>query len=73
MRPQSKRDSALESAISTAIGFFIAWIANVLVVPFLFGVQMSIGQGFFHVLLFTVLSFVRQYAVRRAFARKEEK
>lgn len=63
---QSRAMSAVEAATSTAIGFGIAWVATMLVLP-AFGLPVSPGAGFWITVIFTVISLVRGYFVRRLF------
>lgn len=63
---QTSRQSAIESAASTAIGFGIAYAASLLVLP-LFGFPVSHGQNFWITVIFTAISLVRGYFVRRLF------
>lgn len=64
---QSRRASAIESAINVVVGFGVAIAAQVVVFP-LFGVAampMSAHLGIGSV--FTVVSLARSYALRRLF------
>lgn len=63
---QKKRHSFLEACISTAIGFGIAYTTNLLVMP-LFGFQITHGQNFWITCIFTGISVIRGYGVRRLF------
>lgn len=65
---QSRRMSAIESAANIAVGFGVALATQVAVFP-LFGLHASAGQHVAISLLFTAVSFVRSYAIRRAFER----
>ena len=65
---QSRTHSALESAAGTAIGFIVSWAATPPILA-LFGHEASAGQAFGITCIYTVLSLVRSYAVRRAFNR----
>jgi len=72
MSTQSQRLSATESATNVVLGFLIAiivWIplAYYMNIPYSFSGSIVIN------LVFTVLSFVRGYIVRRAFVKIEEK
>ena len=62
---QSRRASTLEVCCSTAFGFGIAWVANILILP-LFP-QPSWWDSFLIALIFTGISFARQYVFRRIF------
>lgn len=63
---QSRKHSAVETAASTAIGFGVSWIATIIVLPW-FGFPASTGQAFGITCIYTVLSLVRGYFVRRMF------
>lgn len=63
---QTKLQSAIETAVSTAVGFGISWAATLVVLP-LFGHRPSVGEGFGITVFFTVISLVRGYALRRLF------
>jgi hypothetical protein len=64
---QEKRHSLLEACLSTAVGFVIAFFANLVVMPVVFGFTPSIAQNMYATILFTVISIVRGYYVRRLF------
>lgn len=63
---QKKRHSLLEAFLSTGIGFSIAYLVNLIVMP-LFGFQITHGQNFLITCIFTVISVIRGYGVRRLF------
>jgi hypothetical protein len=65
---QSRISSAAETAASTAIGFCVSWAAT----PFIllaFGYQAGAATAFGITVVYTVLSLVRGYVVRRVFNR----
>lgn len=64
---QTKADSMMEAVTNTVIGLVISTIANHIVLPLVLGVHMSIGQNVVISLIFTVISIVRSYCLRRAF------
>ena len=66
---QSKRESMIESLTSTTIGWFISFIANMLVLP-LFGYNINLTDGLLISIIFTIISIVRGYVVRRWFNSK---
>lgn len=70
---QSRFMSIVEANMNLAVGFLLAWAVNVWVLPFLFGVQVNMRQGFGMTMLFSVLSFARQYLLRRFFNNREGK
>jgi len=69
---QSKRDSVLEILTSTAVGYGIAVISQILIFPF-FGLEIAIEQNLVLAFWFTVISLVRGYAFRRVFNWKTSK
>ena len=66
---QSKRLSMIETATSTAIGFVVAFATTQLVLP-LYGHQVTYGENWQITSIFTVVSLVRGYYVRRLFTRQ---
>lgn len=70
-RGQSRLMSALEAKANLLVAFGISWALQVWVVPILFGVQVNAAQGLGMVSMFTGVSFVRQYLIRRAYNRAE--
>lgn len=65
---QTRFGSALESLANIVIGFAINWVANLLVFP-LFGFDITPAQAFHVGLIFTAISLVRSYVLRRVFNR----
>lgn len=63
---QTRIGSLIEVCINIAIGFAINWIANILILP-LYGFHITGGQAFTMGLIFTVISVVRSYIIRRWF------
>lgn len=63
---QSKRGSAVEAFINIAVGLIVSVIANHLIFP-LFGFVPSLGQNVAITAIYTGISFVRSYCLRRAF------
>jgi hypothetical protein len=64
---QSRVDSFMEAATNTVIGLVISTIANYFVIPAVLGVRMSHAQNIALASIFTVISIVRSYTLRRAF------
>ena len=65
---QTRMQSAIETVASTAIGFVIAYAASYTVLP-LFGHHVTHGQNFWITVIFTVISLIRGWFVRRLFNR----
>ncbi|MBF9235564.1 hypothetical protein I2H38_19565 [Microvirga sp. BT350] len=63
---QSKRASMIEALANVAIGYGISVAANIAVMP-AFGYHITVGQAAGMGLIFTVISIVRSYMLRRAF------
>lgn len=63
---QSRLGSLIEVCINIAIGFAINWVANLWILP-LYGFHITGGQAFSMGLIFTVISVVRSYCIRRWF------
>lgn len=63
---QTRLQSGIETVTSTAVGFGISWLATLIVLPW-FGHQPSVAQGFGITVVFTALSLIRSYVLRRAF------
>lgn len=61
---QSRRGSAIESAINVGIGYGVSVVANILVLP-MFGMYPSLADSLAIGLVFTVISLVRSYVIRR--------
>lgn len=65
---QTTRQSAIETCASTAIGFGVAYVATYTVLP-LFGHHVTHEQSLWITVIFTAISLVRGYFVRRLFNR----
>ena len=68
---QTKRQSLIETLTSVFVGWFISFIANMLVLP-LFGYNINLTDGVLISIIFTTISVIRGYVVRRWFNSKEE-
>lgn len=65
---QTRLQSFIESVINVAIGYGVALISQILVFPF-FGIHITMETNLLIGAIFTVISIVRSYVVRRAFNR----
>lgn len=65
---QSRRHSALEAVANVLVGYWVAIAAQVAIFP-LFGIHSSMQDNLLIGGLFTVVSLVRSYALRRLFNR----
>lgn len=63
---QSRIISLLKSLISTAVGFGVAYIANMLILP-LFGLPISHSANLLLTSIYTVISIARGYVLERIF------
>lgn len=65
---QSRTHSMIESWANVAIGCGVSFVANIAVLP-LFGFRVTAGDALGIGLIFTCISLVRSYLVRRLFNR----
>ncbi len=63
---QSRLGSFIEACINVAIGFWINYFANLLIFPH-FGFHISLEANFVMGLIYTAISVVRSYCIRRWF------
>ena len=63
---QSRRLSLLESLVNVLVGYGVAVITQMLVFP-LFGLVASVSQNLGLGLVFTGISLIRSYLLRRVF------
>jgi hypothetical protein len=63
---QSRKMSLAEALTNTAIGYLVALLTQLIAFP-LFGLEASLGQNLGIGLVFTGVSIVRSYILRRAF------
>jgi hypothetical protein len=69
---QSRRLSLIEAATNVAVGYVLAVITQILVFPW-FGIHPSLGENLALGSVFTTVSLIRGYALRRLFTRFERK
>ena len=67
---QSKRESMVESLTSTTIGIIIGIVLNLTILP-IFGYPVSLSDSLWISVIFTVVSIIRSYIIRRWFNSKE--
>lgn len=67
---QPRTHSLIEAVANTAIGFAVSLAATVIVLP-AFGQSPTFGESAGITACFTILSILRQYALRRFFNRCE--
>lgn len=63
---QSKRGSAIESATNVISGIGVAFISQLVIYP-LADIHVSTGTNVAITLIFTAISFIRNYLFRRLF------
>lgn len=63
---QSRKQSAIEALANVAIGYLVSVAANLVVLP-AYGYPVSTRDGFAIGLVFTMISLVRSFALRRFF------
>lgn len=63
---QSPRSAIIEAWANIAVGFSINFVANFLILP-LIGAYPSAAQNFWMGWIYTAVSIVRQYTIRRWF------
>jgi hypothetical protein len=71
-KAQSRKMSLGEVCAGTAIGFAIAYLANAVVMP-LFGHHVTAAENLGITAIFTAISIVRGYFVRRLFESLRER
>jgi hypothetical protein len=65
---QSRRQSLIEAITNVVVGYALAVITQIVVFPW-FGLQVSLGENLAIGGLFTGISLLRSYALRRIFER----
>ena len=65
---QSRRMSLIEAITNVALGYALALVTQMLVFPW-FGLHASLGDNLALGLIFTAVSLMRGYALRRLFTR----
>jgi len=66
---QSKRSSLLEAVLNTVVGYGISLLAYQYVMPLL-GFNTSWSDSVILVAVFSLISIIRNYLIRRVFARR---
>ena len=68
---QSKKQSLIETLTSVFVGWLIGVILNMLVLP-LFDYNITVVDSLWVSLIFTAVSVIRSYIIRRFFNSKEK-
>lgn len=63
---QTRAWSAIEACANIVVGIGVSFTANLIVLP-IFGLPVSLSQATGITVVFTFISFVRSYALRRFF------
>ena len=63
---QSKRMSLIESIVGTFIGLLVALLTQMIVFP-MYGLEVTLIENFEIGFIFTLVSLIRSYIVRRVF------
>jgi hypothetical protein len=63
---QSRKQAVIEAILNVLVGYGVAVAAQAIIFPW-FGIQLSTGHNLLMGVVFTVVSLVRSYALRRAF------
>lgn len=64
---QSRIDSLMEALVNVTVGFGISFASNWLVLPWWFGIESDLASFAGLGAIFTVISIMRSYVIRRAF------
>lgn len=65
---QSRHQSLIEALINVVVGYALAIITQIMMFPW-FGLQVRLGENLAIGCVFTGISLLRSYALRRLFAR----
>ena len=68
---QSKLESLYEASTNVFIGFVIAFISQLVFFPIV-GIEVTLDQNFILTILFTLVSIIRTYIIRRYFNKKSQ-
>lgn len=66
---QSKKQSLTETVISTLVGLIVSLLTQIAVFP-LYGMDVNLNQNIQITIIFTVVSIIRGYLIRRYFNKK---
>ena len=65
---QSRRMSLIEAVANVVVGYALALVTQIVAFPW-FGLNATVGENLAIGALFTAISLIRGYALRRLFAR----
>jgi len=63
---QSRKSSFIEAGINVFIGFWINYVANLVILP-IFGLHITLTENFYLGLMYTGIAVTRTYVIRRWF------
>ena len=64
---QSRIDSVMEAVCNVAVGLGISFVANMIFIPLATGAPLSTGANVMLGVIYTIISLVRSYCIRRLF------
>ena len=64
---QNSRLSFIEAIVNTGAGMVIAWSVSLFILMPLLGIPMTAGKNTIITIIFTILSVIRGFVVRRVF------
>ncbi len=67
---QTKRMSAIEALVNIGLGYSVAYLTYMFIISPLFGYDASASDSFWITNIFTLISFVRTYLIRRFFSTR---
>lgn len=67
---QSKRQSLIETVTSTFIGLSVSFLTQIIVFP-MYNLEVNFSQNLQITAIFTIVSILRGYCVRRLFNKKK--
>lgn len=67
---QTRADSFMESLTNCVVGIGVSYVANLCILPAVFGITVSVGQNLLLGLFYTLVSIARSYTLRRVFNGK---
>ncbi|WKC56413.1 hypothetical protein [Stenotrophomonas phage c9-N] len=71
MAKQSKARSIKEALSNIGVGYSINYVANILLLPLLWNPEHPLLSAHAIGIAFTLISFVRQYIIRRWFSKND--
>jgi hypothetical protein len=66
---QTKKNSLIESVTNTVIGFIISLLIQLIIYPVM-DIPVTFNQNITITLVFTIVSIIRGYIIRRFFTKK---